>query len=172
MSSKWLQRCFQISEDMSRDGNTDIDVISRERIIKALGWMSSPRESRRKAKRRIDMETPNGRAGQKNQKECQRHRRGDQRPAMEDWPSSWPHHYLPWYFIFISIVIYCLPPPLEYTILLYLQNLEGCPQHIVGLNKHLSSGQMIRERNACQGRKLFQSMGFVNMGNCCKDSRK
>lgn len=39
MFSKWLNRCFQILEDVFGDGNMDVDVVSGDMIIEVLGWM-------------------------------------------------------------------------------------------------------------------------------------
>lgn len=128
MSRKWLQRCLQISEAMSGDGNMETDVISRDMIIKALRrGIHCLRNSKEENKL--------GNTKLKNQRDCQRHWKKDQWPVRERCSSSWPHHYPMQYFISVSIFIYYLSPPLEYDILLYLQNLEECPQHILGLNE-------------------------------------
>lgn len=62
MSSKWLNRCFQISEDVSGDGNMDVDVVSGDMITEVLGWMTSPTElcgKSREENRHVTFRIPN-----------------------------------------------------------------------------------------------------------------
>lgn len=55
MSRKKPGRCFHVREATSRDGNMNVNVISRDMIIKILGWMRSSRKPVEKADRRTDM---------------------------------------------------------------------------------------------------------------------
>lgn len=55
MSRKKPGRCFPVREATSRDGNMNVNVISRDMIIKILGWVRSSRKPCKKADRRTDM---------------------------------------------------------------------------------------------------------------------
>ena len=124
---------------MSKDGNMDGDVISRDMIIKALGWMHSPRGSYRNSKEK----NRHGNTKLKNQTE-EPERLSN---AMEERSVATNGRLaiimassLSNMILYVHFHIYLLPAsPLEYDTFLHLQNLEECPQHIVGLKKYFLS---------------------------------